>query len=129
MDEKVVPESQRVHVSKCTAGVPPARGRLAGREDEGGRDARGTLWATHLLTCTQSQQADAFHLAFAVVHRIDYLMTWNQAHLANPEMLPRLSALCRKRGWRAPLLVTPETIPRASLGQTIRRPDEEDDAT
>ena len=42
----------RVHVSKCTAGVPPARGRLAGREDEGGRDARGTLWATHLLTCT-----------------------------------------------------------------------------
>jgi len=42
----------RVHASKCTAGVPPARGRLAGREDEGGRDARGTLWATHLLTCT-----------------------------------------------------------------------------
>ncbi|MGD0089736.1 MAG: hypothetical protein ABSE73_07435 [Planctomycetota bacterium] len=41
-----------VHVSKCTAGVPPARGRPAGREDEGGRDARGTLWATHLLTCT-----------------------------------------------------------------------------
>ncbi|MGD0089668.1 MAG: hypothetical protein ABSE73_07090, partial [Planctomycetota bacterium] len=40
---------RRVHVSKCTAGVPPARGRLAGREDEGGRDARGTLWATHLL--------------------------------------------------------------------------------
>ncbi|MGD0089391.1 MAG: hypothetical protein ABSE73_05675 [Planctomycetota bacterium] len=39
-------------VSKCTAGVPPARGRPAGREDEGGRDARGTLWATHLLTCT-----------------------------------------------------------------------------
>ncbi|MGD0093321.1 MAG: hypothetical protein ABSE73_25680 [Planctomycetota bacterium] len=39
-------------ISKCTAGVPPARGRLAGREDEGGRDARGTLWATHLLTCT-----------------------------------------------------------------------------
>ncbi|MGD0090462.1 MAG: hypothetical protein ABSE73_11130 [Planctomycetota bacterium] len=38
-----------VHVSKCTAGVPPARGRPAGREDEGGRDARGTLWATHLL--------------------------------------------------------------------------------
>ncbi|MGD0090548.1 MAG: hypothetical protein ABSE73_11565, partial [Planctomycetota bacterium] len=39
--------------SKCTAGVPPARGRPAGREDEGGRDARGTLWATHLLTCTR----------------------------------------------------------------------------
>ncbi|MGD0090307.1 MAG: hypothetical protein ABSE73_10345 [Planctomycetota bacterium] len=43
---------KRKAYSKCTAGVPPARGRLAGREDEGGRDARGTLWATHLLTCT-----------------------------------------------------------------------------
>ncbi|MGD0089130.1 MAG: hypothetical protein ABSE73_04360 [Planctomycetota bacterium] len=42
----------RGSVSKCTAGVPPARGRLAGREDEGGRDARGTPWAAHLLTCT-----------------------------------------------------------------------------
>ncbi|MGD0089323.1 MAG: hypothetical protein ABSE73_05325 [Planctomycetota bacterium] len=50
-----------VHVSKCTAGVPPARGRPAGREDEGGRDARGTLWATHLpthlLTCTRTAVA------------------------------------------------------------------------
>ena len=46
------PRRSGVHVSKCTAGVPPARGRPAGREDEGGRDARGTLWATHLLTCT-----------------------------------------------------------------------------
>ncbi|MGD0092039.1 MAG: hypothetical protein ABSE73_19165, partial [Planctomycetota bacterium] len=44
-------------VSKCTAGVPPARGRLAERRDEGGRDARGTLWATHLLTCTRSLRA------------------------------------------------------------------------
>ncbi|MGD0090841.1 MAG: hypothetical protein ABSE73_13055, partial [Planctomycetota bacterium] len=44
--------------SKCTAGVPPARGRLAGREDEGGRDARGTLWATHLLTCTQNWEQE-----------------------------------------------------------------------
>ncbi|MGD0093070.1 MAG: hypothetical protein ABSE73_24420, partial [Planctomycetota bacterium] len=49
--------------SKCTAGVPPARGRLAGREDEGGRDARGTLWATHLLTCTRAG-AVAFRKGF-----------------------------------------------------------------
>ena len=42
-----------VHVRKCTAGVPPARGKLAEREDEGGRDARGTLWAVQLRTCTR----------------------------------------------------------------------------
>ncbi|MGD0094845.1 MAG: hypothetical protein ABSE73_33455 [Planctomycetota bacterium] len=40
---------ERVHVSKCTAGVPPARGRLAESEGKGGRDARGTLCLVHLL--------------------------------------------------------------------------------
>ncbi|MGD0088948.1 MAG: PEP/pyruvate-binding domain-containing protein [Planctomycetota bacterium] len=33
---------------KCTAGVPPASGKLAENEDEGGRDARGTLSAAQL---------------------------------------------------------------------------------
>ncbi|MGD0089881.1 MAG: hypothetical protein ABSE73_08160, partial [Planctomycetota bacterium] len=56
--------------SKCTAGVPPARGRLAGREDEGGRDARGTLWATHLLTCTRGK--DLFIKRLALPARMRY---------------------------------------------------------
>ena len=64
---------QRVHVSKCTAGVPPARGRLAERRDEGGRDARGTLWATHLLTCTRIQPVTS--LSLDVVRRSVSLMS------------------------------------------------------
>jgi predicted nucleic acid-binding protein len=73
-----------------------------------------------------SHPADALHLAFAVVHRIDYLLTWNHAHLANVEVRRKLPVLCRKRGWRAPVLASPDTIPKVTLGQTIRRPDEDD---
>jgi len=73
----------------------------------------------------ETQSADALHLAFAVVHRIDYLLTWNHAHLANVETQQRLAELCRDRGWRAPLLVSPDAIPKASFGQTIRRRDED----
>jgi len=43
---------QKGQSSRCTAGVPPARGRLAEREDEGGRDARGTLSSAVLLVDT-----------------------------------------------------------------------------
>lgn len=64
---------------------------------------------------------DALHLAFATIHRIDYLLTWNYAHLANVDTQRRLSETNCRRGWRSPILVSPETIPRATLGQTIRR--------
>ena len=75
-----------------------------------------------------SQRADALHLAFAVVHRIDYLLTWNHAHLANVETQKRLTALCKERGWRAPVLASPDAMPKASFGQTIRRRDEDEGA-
>ena len=75
-----------------------------------------------------SQRADALHLAFAVVHRIDYLLTWNHAHLANVETQKRLTALCKERGWRAPVLASPDAKPKASFGQTIRRRDEDEGA-
>ena len=54
---------------------------------------------------------------------IDYLLTWNYAHLANPIVQERLVAFCRLRRLRAPLLVSPESILSVRLGQTIRRRD------
>jgi hypothetical protein len=50
-----------------------------------------------------------------------YLLTWNYAHLANPIAQAHLDTACRQAGWRAPLLVSPETIPRVALGQSIKR--------
>jgi hypothetical protein len=65
--------------------------------------------------------ADAYHLAFCIAHRVDYLMTWNYAHLANPELQKRLEEMCERHAWRSPIIVSPESINRISIGQQIRR--------
>jgi len=64
---------------------------------------------------------DALQMAVCAVHRIDYLLSWNYAHLVNPVAQQHLETVCRKHGLRAPLLVSPESIPKISLGQTVRR--------
>ena len=69
----------------------------------------------------ESKAGDALQMAIAAIGRMDYLLTWNYAHLANPVAQARLEDCCRQAGWRAPLLVSPESIPRVTLGQTIRR--------
>jgi len=64
---------------------------------------------------------DALQMAVSAAHEMDYLLTWNYAHLANPIAQGRLEAICRSLKLRAPLLVSPETIPQVRLGQAIRR--------
>ena len=50
---------------------------------------------------------DALHIACATVHRMDVLLTWNCAHIANPMQLPVIRGLCSAKGYRMPELVTP----------------------
>ena len=69
-----------------------------------------------------NKPGDAAQLAVAVVHHVDDLLTWNYAQLANPATQARGEVIVAKLGYRMPWLVSPESIPRASLGQTIRRP-------
>jgi hypothetical protein len=64
---------------------------------------------------------DAVQMAVCAVHGIDSLLSWNYAHLVNPLAQRRLEEVCEKHGLRAPLLVSPELIPRISSGQTVRR--------
>ncbi len=68
-----------------------------------------------------NKPADALQVALSTTNEIDYLLSWNYAHLANPDVQKRLEAICEKLAMRAPALVSPETIPRATLGQVIRR--------
>jgi predicted nucleic acid-binding protein len=65
---------------------------------------------------------DALHMAVCAVHGIDYLLSWNYAHLVNPIAQVKLEMVCRQLLFRAPLLVSPESIPKANLGQVLRRP-------
>lgn len=73
----------------------------------------------------QSKPGDALQLALAAGHRIDYLLTWNYAHLANPVTQARTGRLLQKWNQREPLLVSPESIPQARFHQTIRRPNDD----
>jgi hypothetical protein len=72
----------------------------------------------------KSKLGDARQLAYSIIHRIDYLLTWNHAHLANVDTQSKLEVLCHKNHWRMPLIVTPDSIPKAALGQSLRRRDE-----
>jgi predicted nucleic acid-binding protein len=54
--------------------------------------------------------ADALHIAFAAAYRLDYLVTWNCTHIANPSLRPRLEQACRLRGLNLPILCTPERL-------------------
>ena len=58
---------------------------------------------------------DALHVAFAIVHRIDYILTWNIRHLANPNKRVHLGAVCLKLGVPTPQLVTPDML-KGSVG-------------
>jgi hypothetical protein len=53
---------------------------------------------------------DAFHVAIATLHGMDYLLTWNCRHIANAEIIRRLAELCEELGYELPMLCTPEQL-------------------
>ena len=50
---------------------------------------------------------DAFHIAVAAVHGMDYLLSWNCRHIANAAMRGRIEATCRSHGFEPPAICTP----------------------
>ena len=54
--------------------------------------------------------ADAAHVAIAVVNGVDYLVTWNMKHLANPVATARIGQVCRDAGHEPPLICTPSQL-------------------
>src|SRR5436190_21694836 len=71
------------------------------------------IWPRHWskafpLPCKAA--ADAAHIAVAAYHRIDFLLTWNLAHIANAERRPRIEAVCRASRYSAPILCTPDEL-------------------
>ncbi|MCK6483433.1 MAG: hypothetical protein L6R00_04770 [Phycisphaerae bacterium] len=53
---------------------------------------------------------DATHLAVACVQEVDFLLTWNIRHLANPNKLDHLTIINRRLGLLTPQIVTPEML-------------------
>lgn len=50
---------------------------------------------------------DAYHIAIAAVNGMDYLLTWNCAHIANAIIRPRIETICRDYGYEPPVICTP----------------------
>ncbi len=53
---------------------------------------------------------DALHLAFAAVHEIDFLLTWNCRHLANAELIALMTGYFIVRGIHIPIVCTPDEL-------------------
>lgn len=54
--------------------------------------------------------ADAVHVAIAVVHGMDYLLTWNCTHIANATLRRRIESVCRNRGYEPLVICTPDEL-------------------
>jgi predicted nucleic acid-binding protein len=59
------------------------------------------------LVTVNDPGGDALHLALAVVHRVDVLLTWNCRHLANPSKTEHVRLVNYEMGLPVPLLATP----------------------
>jgi hypothetical protein len=55
-------------------------------------------------------EIDALHVAVAAVNGVDYLLTWNCAHIANAVMRPSIERVCRDHGFEPPVICTPSEL-------------------
>ncbi len=50
---------------------------------------------------------DAFHVAVATGHGMDYLLSWNCTHIANATLRGKIETICRTAGFVPPVICTP----------------------
>ncbi len=55
-------------------------------------------------------RADSYHLALAVGHGMDYLITWNCAHIANARIKRMIEEINVEKNIRTPTICTPEEL-------------------
>ncbi len=55
-------------------------------------------------------RADAVHISIAALHEMDYLLTWNCKHIANPKIQRKLESVFDGAGYTVPLIYTPEQL-------------------
>ena len=58
-------------------------------------------------------EIDAYHIAIAAVHGMNYLLTWNCTHIANAVVRSDIEAVCRSHGYEPPTICTPQELMEA----------------
>lgn len=119
--EVVLEELSRAPAAKSM----PGRGLLDGvavLPDAPGIAGAAAYYIEHRLV-PHDALADALHLAYASVHAIDYLLTWNCRHLANVNKTRHLAVLNDRLGLPIPVLTTPLTLLPEVPGEEAIPPD------
>ena len=106
----------RLVIDECSQGDPvAAQERLAYLEGirflqvpEEADSLAGLLLAGVPLPAKAA--TDALHISAAAVNGIEYLLTWNCRHIANPSLRPRIERLCREMGFAPPVICTPQEL-------------------
>ncbi len=63
-----------------------------------------------LLKLPRRAVIDAAHLAMSIIHRMDFLLTWNCTHLANPVLQREIIEFCNYHDLHVPVICTPELL-------------------
>lgn len=53
---------------------------------------------------------DAAHIAVSGANNMNYLLTWNCKHMANAQIIRRISVICNRHGYHLPVICTPEEL-------------------
>lgn len=101
---------------ECAAGDPDAaKKRLATLEEldvlaitEDMVELAETLIVQKLIPAKAIE--DALHIAIATLHRVDFLLTWNCRHIANPIIQEGIAQYLEQRGLFLPIICTPEEL-------------------
>ncbi len=101
---------------ECGAGDPDAaKKRLTVLNDvplilitEQALDIANSLVAKGIIPAKAAE--DALHIAIATVNGVDYLLTWNCRHIANPEIQRGIAAHLDDIGLSLPFICTPEEL-------------------
>jgi hypothetical protein len=101
---------------ECGAGDPDAaKKRLTVLNDvplilitEQALDIANSLVAKGIIPAKAAE--DALHIAIATVNGVDYLLTWNCRHIANPEIQRGIAAHLEDIGLSLPFICTPEEL-------------------
>jgi hypothetical protein len=86
--------------------MSPAKRRSPSRENDE-VDALAVEIVTRAIL-PKDALVDALHIASAAVSQVDYLLSWNCSHIANPMILPRVFRTLDDFALPFPMICTPK---------------------
>jgi hypothetical protein len=66
-----------------------------------------------VLDIPEKARNDSFHLALAVYHGMDYLVSWNCTHISSGRVRNIVGRINDEMGYQTPIICTPEELMEA----------------